>query len=146
MKRYTAGFLFTDDGQFVVLVQKNKPEWQRGLWNAIGGKVEDGETPLECMRREFKEECVFGAHELRWEQFATLRGADWEVHFFRAFHPIRWHWTDKNYGLETEVVKIWNVRHLPGVIPNLHYLVPMALHQPLDPTPVLFEITEVTIA
>ncbi|KFN03822.1 8-oxo-dGTP diphosphatase [Bacillus clarus] len=28
----------------------------KGLWNGVGGKIEDGETPFECIIREIKEE------------------------------------------------------------------------------------------
>jgi hypothetical protein len=28
--------------QMVVLIEKQKPDWQKGCLNAVGGKVEDG--------------------------------------------------------------------------------------------------------
>ena len=57
MKKYVVAFLFTDsDLSNVWVIKKNKPEWQNGLLNGIGGKIEDGETPLVAMVRELKEE------------------------------------------------------------------------------------------
>jgi 8-oxo-dGTP diphosphatase len=56
MIRYSAGFLFSKDYKQVLLIKKEKPDWQRGLYNGVGGKVEPGETELNCMIREFEEE------------------------------------------------------------------------------------------
>jgi 8-oxo-dGTP pyrophosphatase MutT (NUDIX family) len=59
--RYVVGFLFSQDESKVLLVWKNRPAWQNGKLNGIGGKIEAGETPLQAMEREFKEETYFGA-------------------------------------------------------------------------------------
>lgn len=56
MKRYTVTFLFEPKLDSVWLIEKQKPEWQKGCLNGIGGKIEDGETPMECAIRELKEE------------------------------------------------------------------------------------------
>ncbi|WP_164969449.1 hypothetical protein [Halarcobacter ebronensis] len=54
MKHYVTGFLFTKDFKHVVLIKKLNPEWQRGLFNGVGGKVEENEKPCDAMSREFK--------------------------------------------------------------------------------------------
>ena len=54
MKRYVLGFYF--DGDRVLLINKTKPEWQRGKLNGLGGTVESGEAPILGMVREFREE------------------------------------------------------------------------------------------
>ena len=43
-KYYVAGFLFSYDLKRVALIQKTKPAWQAGRHNAVGGKIEEGET------------------------------------------------------------------------------------------------------
>lgn len=43
---------FTD----VLLVLKDRPPWQAGMLNLVGGKIEEGETPVEAALRELKEE------------------------------------------------------------------------------------------
>jgi 8-oxo-dGTP diphosphatase len=53
---YVAGFLFSEDESKVVLIEKNKPDFLKGLFNPVGGKKENNETSLEAMIREFKEE------------------------------------------------------------------------------------------
>lgn len=57
--RFVLGFLFSEDGSRVLLVWKNRPAWQNGKLNGVGGKIEPGETPLQAMKREFLEETYF---------------------------------------------------------------------------------------
>lgn len=56
---YVLGFMFNEDESKVLLVHKNRPTWQAGKLNGIGGKIEAGETPLQAMEREFMEETGF---------------------------------------------------------------------------------------
>ena len=46
-------------GDRVLLVKKNRPAWQNGRFNLIGGKIEVGETPEQEALRELKEEAGF---------------------------------------------------------------------------------------
>lgn len=66
---YVVGFLFSTNKKEVVLIKKNRPDWQKGLLNGIGGHIED-ETPLEAMKREFLEET--GLKIEYWKQFAYI--------------------------------------------------------------------------
>jgi 8-oxo-dGTP diphosphatase len=74
MTTYVVGFLFSTDLKKVVLVEKNRPEWQAGLLNGVGGKVEQGESPLEAMIREFNEEA--GATITQWKHYANMSHGD----------------------------------------------------------------------
>lgn len=57
MKEYVLTFLFTPDLQKVWLIEKQKPEWQKGNLNGIGGKIDDTDkSPLFAAIREIKEE------------------------------------------------------------------------------------------
>lgn len=54
--RYVLGFTFSPTFSHVLLLWKNRPAWQAGKLNGIGGKIEEGETAEEAMAREFTEE------------------------------------------------------------------------------------------
>ena len=56
MKKYVTGFLFSKDASHVVLIKKINPQWQNGLFNGVGGKIETNETSIAAMVREFFEE------------------------------------------------------------------------------------------
>ncbi len=56
MKRTTLCYI-EDRGKWLMLYRNRKPEDpNEGKWLGIGGKIEPGETPDECNRREVMEE------------------------------------------------------------------------------------------
>jgi 8-oxo-dGTP diphosphatase len=124
---YVAGFFFSTDYSQVALVLKNRPTYQAGKFNGIGGKVEPGETAEAAMEREFREEA--GITVMGWQRFATLAGGrggaiDFNVHFFAAvgsFDGIR--------SVTDEEIIVMPVAHLPTVprMGNLDWLIPMAI-------------------
>jgi 8-oxo-dGTP diphosphatase len=74
MDKCVIGFIFSEDKRFVALIEKNKPPWQRGRLNGIGGKIEDGETPLETIVREVKEESDYETSAAQWAHYARMHG------------------------------------------------------------------------
>ena len=56
MKNTTVCYI-EKDGRYLMLHRtKKKNDTNSGKWIGIGGKIEKGETPLECIKREVKEE------------------------------------------------------------------------------------------
>jgi len=130
-KYYSAGFLFSEDHKRVALIRKNKPEWQAGRLNAIGGKIEDGETPGQAMNREFIEEAGIDVTTFlsftNWDNFAFLEGPDWSCHFYRAFGD-----PELCESKTDEIVKVFEVEKVklmnrPEVIGNIPWLLSLAL-------------------
>jgi 8-oxo-dGTP diphosphatase len=68
---YVMGLLLTNYGEAerVLLTLKNRPEWQNGLWNGIGGKINPGELALDAMTREAQEETEILT---MWREFAVI--------------------------------------------------------------------------
>jgi len=84
MKLYSCGLIFNEDKTQVLLIRKNRPQWQAGMFNGIGGKVEEGESALECMIRESHEETTI--KDENWRSIACLHGADFRVDFFAIYN------------------------------------------------------------
>jgi 8-oxo-dGTP diphosphatase len=123
-QRYVCGFLFSEDKSEVVLIQKNRPDWQAGKLNGVGGKVEDSDEDTRfAMIREFFEEA--GTSTLQWKYIGNIHGADWEVNWFTAFCKL------PVISTTDEVVAWYRVSDvLKGkwdMIPNLKWLIPLAL-------------------
>lgn len=55
-KKYVLGFVMDKKKEKIVLIKKNRPDFQSGKLNGLGGKIEDGETPVEAIKREIMEE------------------------------------------------------------------------------------------
>lgn len=134
MKHMVAGFMFSDDGQSVVLIEKQKPERFKGWWNGVGGHVEPFDRSARAaMSREFHEEA--GVKFGRWEYFARLQWVNAEketvgcVDFFRAFSSAS---VAQAQSMTDEVIRVWEVeailRH-PALWPNVKWLLQMARHE-----------------
>lgn len=82
MTNYVLGFI--TDRKRVLLIKKNRPEWQQGLYNGVGGKVLENESPESAMVREAKEETNLDI--IKWTKIDTLEYPDNEVilHLFEA--------------------------------------------------------------
>jgi len=122
--RYVVGFLFDGPAKYVALIRKQKPAWQAGKLNGIGGKIEPGETPLQAMEREFAEEA--GVADLRWQATAVIQGGSFELHVFHAFDGR----ILSARTMEDELVEIHPVQVLLGrrdLMPNLMALIALAL-------------------
>lgn len=129
MIRYVIGFLFSEDGRNVALIRKNKPQWQAGLLNGIGGKIEEGETSLQAMHREFLEEA--GVQDVDWEAITVVRNEHFSLEIFRAFSEEVWNVASQ----EEEQVGIYGVRTLntpeAPTVDNLRWIIPMLLDRDL---------------
>lgn len=84
-KNYVVGFAFSEDRSKVVLIRKNRPAWQAGKLNGVGGKFEDGEDGLTAMCREFHEETGVQTTSDEWHYFTKVIGKDGDVLFYRLF-------------------------------------------------------------
>lgn len=132
MKSYVVGFMFSNDRQFVALIRKNRPEWQAGKLNGIGGKIEDGEIPRGAMVREFREETGL---ETRWEDWTIrgrIEGPEFRVYILQA-------WSNKVFDAKTvtdENVIIFAVDKIllldNILIPNLKAIIPALLLEDLQ--------------
>ena len=123
MIRYVVGFMFDPKKYGVLLIQKQKPDWQRGKLNGIGGKIEPGEKPLDAMAREFKEEV--GIEHSDWKYVITMSGDGWSVDVFSAISNDVHNFKQK----EKEVPLYIGIHELDdfNLISNLYWLIPMCL-------------------
>lgn len=124
MTNYVLGFAFSEGRDRVALIQKERPPWQRGSLNGIGGHIEEyDENPHAAMVREFQEET--GALIPKWESFASMGNDKWSVIVYRAFMVD----LDELKTTTDEEVMIVEVSNLFGyvLVANLHWLIPLAL-------------------
>ena len=69
------------DNKEILLLKKNNPDWQKGLYNGIGGKVELNTTPLETIIKKCQEE--FGVNISNWiELDSEISSSGIEIVYF----------------------------------------------------------------
>ena len=132
-KVYSLGFMFSHNMNYVLLRLKKKPAWQDGLLNGIGGLVEPGESSLQAMRREFHEETGLMTDLTEWTCFHTEDFGEAAVHFYYGSMNLKHIAATQIYNDGTGEINVlvpvatFLLGVAPRAIPNLAYLIPMAL-------------------
>lgn len=123
--RYTLCFLTRDD--YILMLHRQKPPNQ-GLWNGVGGHLEPGESPHDCVIREVREETGFQITQalfaglLTWDGFEIPAGG---LYIFTAQSPAG------EPILCSEGELAWKPRDWvfssPEVVSNIHIFGPLVL-------------------
>lgn len=126
---YVIGFVFDEDLTQVLLIEKLKPEFLKGLLNGIGGKIEPGEAVMSAMRREFEEEAGVPSKADDWRMFLHLNSSNnidkFDLFGFLSFSNELFY---EAKTMEAEPIGRYNVNDLPKhVVPNLRWIIPLAL-------------------
>lgn len=134
MKTFVCGFAFNNGGSKVLLIEKNRPAFQKGKLNGIGGKIEEGETIHSAMVREFKEETGLETRESYWFLFCSLNvnarqshyNEEVIIHFLGMYTDKIW----QAMAMTDEQIHLVDTAMVPkvSVIPNLNWLIPMFLY------------------
>lgn len=127
IQKYTLGFLFNQDLTKVLLIHKQRPVWQKGMINGLGGKFENQESAFVCIVREVKEETNLSTNSQDWTKFAELHSSKFAVDVMANIY----------FGQESDAVSNedqwveWiEVKNLPkNVMTNLTWLIPLALEK-----------------
>lgn len=124
MTKYTVGFMFTPLLDIVALIRKNKPAWQFGKLNGIGGHIEESEFPLVCQRREFHEEAEYPYDEI-WSPYLLLQSPEFEVHCFATtgmIHKLHYKTDEK-----IELIHVNSIGNRSDTIENIPWMVYLAV-------------------
>lgn len=109
VKKYVVSFIFKPGCNDVWLIRKNKPEWQKGCLNGIGGKVEKTETYRKAAIRELQEEAgIFIGHllEVGYMQGKNNDGSKFRVGIFTAISD------QELKTMESEIIDIFNINDI----------------------------------
>ena len=73
-------------GEYLMLYRnKKKEDPNEGKWLGIGGKVEEGETPDECLLREVREETGLTLTRYRYRGLVTFVSNQWETEYMHLY-------------------------------------------------------------
>ncbi|HGC7537441.1 TPA: NUDIX domain-containing protein [Streptococcus agalactiae] len=85
-----ATICYIDNGKELLLLHRNKKEndVHEGKWISVGGKLEAGETPDECAKREILEETHLTVKKMDFKGVITFPeftpGHDWYTYVFKV--------------------------------------------------------------
>ena len=125
--------------QHFLLIEKQKPAWQKGKFNLPGGKIEEGETPIEAAVRELWEESgirtgkayqsgpqgTYGG-TVQPEVLGKIVGDDWVVHVVEC--PYHQGQTPQSLTNERIIeASLGAALTHPQLIPNLRVIIPLCV-------------------
>jgi 8-oxo-dGTP diphosphatase len=130
MQKYVLGFIFDKEENNILLIQKERPYWQKGLWNGIGGKIESfDQNPLQAIQREVLEETNLTIQD--WKHFAILTDEQFfHIECFKANIDLKE--LQEFQTMTDERVFIKEIRELyhekfSSCISNLNWLIALCL-------------------
>ncbi len=122
-KKYVLAFIFSDDFSRVLLIHKNRPDWQKGKMNGIGGKLETDESFLEAVVREVQEETGLMIVSSDWKLVAELEGPLFYTQVMATILPQ----PVPAQSMTDETVEWFDIKCLPeNCIANLSWLIPLS--------------------
>lgn len=125
-QEYVCGFLFDKELKNILLIEKNRPDYMAGKLTGLGGKIEDNESPLAAMIREFREEA--GRYVDNWVEFCSIGSVNHKIYYFYSV-------VDNIYDvkqLEDEIIDHFNLNDLMvsenlPTMANLKWLLQLSL-------------------
>ena len=98
------------DNKEILLLKKNNPDWQKGLYNGIGGKVELNTTPLETIIKKCQEE--LGVNISNWiELDSEISSSGIEIVYF--FTTLNEGEIKKLQSQTDERAELFSINNLP---------------------------------
>ncbi|MDD5649273.1 MAG: NUDIX domain-containing protein [Candidatus Nanoarchaeia archaeon] len=127
MEKYTVGIYFDDQLKRIALILKNRPKWQEGRFNFPGGHIEENESGINCVIREFQEECGINTSINDWKEIGIILNEEfYEVKVFTAIQKIE---HGEICTKEDQMVTWVDIDNLPtNIISNLYWLIPFAFN------------------
>lgn len=83
----TMCYLIDNDNVLMLLRNKKLNDINKNKWLGVGGKIYPNETPLECIKREFKEETNLNLHDLEYVGKVSFDDNDYHetIYLYRAY-------------------------------------------------------------
>lgn len=106
---YVVGVVF-DNINRVLLINKNRPDWQRGYFNGLGGAINENETSKQAMHRECKEESGLDINTWEMHHHESFKNG---VQLYYMKSTVDYHTLDKAESLTDEEVSIFDIDSLP---------------------------------
>jgi len=119
----TLAFVFDKKLSQVLLIKKEKPVAHAGLLNGLGGKLETGESHLECVMREVEEEAGLKITADAWQRVGDMYWENWNVSIWTSVID-----KPKNHFFPDPNVDWCSASPVPkNSIENLEWLIPLSV-------------------
>jgi len=90
MKQTTLCYLERGDSYLMLHRVKKEHDVNKDKWIGVGGRFEDKESPIDCMKREIKEETGFCVKDYRYRGIVTFVSDVCETEYMHLFTVTDW--------------------------------------------------------
>ena len=95
------------DGEYLMIHRvKKKDDMNHDKWIGLGGKLEPGESPFDCVRREIREEAGISLDELKYRAIITFVSDEYGTEYMHLFTSDKFSGNIKNDCSEGELAWI----------------------------------------
>lgn len=110
----------------VLLVLKDRPEWQKGKLNLPGGKIEEGESPVAAAVRELKEETGLDPIGVEPKIMGTIKGQQSLIYSVNIRVPFYTKLSPREGETEVPNWYFWSfIKNDERLMPNLRITIPL---------------------
>lgn len=125
IQEYVLIFTKTDSGE-ILIIEKDRPLWMKGLLNMPGGHIEQGESPEETTVRELFEESGLICEQV--ECLGLLKFPDCKIHVMQVFIPTNQSIAPRPEETERVYWTNWKeIKENNRMIPNLKIILPLCI-------------------
>ena len=89
MKNTTLCYIEKDGKYLMIHRVKKQNDINKDKWVGVGGKLEAGETPFDCARREIEEETGLLVDKLNYRGLVTFVSDEFGTEYMHLFHADR---------------------------------------------------------
>lgn len=86
MKNTTLCYIEKDGKYLMIHRTKKEKDENKDKWIGIGGKLEAGESPFDCVRREVKEETSLTLKTVKYRGIITFVSDEYGTEYMHLFH------------------------------------------------------------
>ena len=103
MKQTTLCYIERDGKYLLIHRTKKQGDENRDKWIGIGGKIEEGESPFDCIRREAFEETGLELTSLSYRGIVTFVSDIYGTEYMHLFHSTNFSGIQKDTSLEGDL-------------------------------------------
>lgn len=113
----------------ILIIHKDRPEWQNGRINLPGGKIEEGETPIKAAIRELYEETGYEVDPVFACEVGWIDTGQGIVHIVQFFEMSCWEKVVPREGEteRSEWVQWSDIMYDKRLFPNLRVAIPLLM-------------------